>query len=172
MKTKLLTIIVTLLCLTNMDLLAQVDSTIIIVDRSAEYVDYQEKYISKKNHKHKENTSILGKITFLISIKSNYFEKSQIRENGKIYLRKAFKGSNYFPIKFSELKLNKKNLKNYIIKTSQDLHELTSIKDLDDSIGSIPTQDKILYVVFKSDLKKDYITLHRVIMGRIVIEID
>jgi len=160
MRKALFTIFV---CLCTLNIFAQKDTTIVIVDRAAEYVNYKERYISKEEHKHEENTSILGRVSFHIDIESNYFDKSKIKELPNIALIKAFNGSSYFKIDYPEIKIKKKHLKKFKIVTSKTLHETTSERKIHNLIGLSPYERKIVYVVFKSDLLNEYITLHRTI---------
>lgn len=164
MKKIIILISVTILCFLDLALKAQKDTIIVIVDRTAEYVNYKERYISKEEHKQEENTSILGRVSFHVDIESNYFDKSKIKELPNIALSKAFNGSSYFKIDYPEVIIKKKYLKRYKIVTSKTLHETISERKIDDLIGLSPYKLKIVYVVFKSDLLNEHITLHRTIV--------
>lgn len=141
------------------------DTCVVILDRSIKYVEYKEEYIAKEKHKDEKNTSILGKIGFTIYIKSNHFsDMTFMNSPSYICFMKAFKGNTFFPIKYSDFKIKKSKLNNYRVVTTEQLHKISSQDKLNKVIGLFPTEYSIVYLVFKSDLKNEYIRLHRLIV--------
>jgi len=148
------------------------DTVVVIVDTTAQYVEYSEAIIPNGNIHYDEGSSAEGKKSFMIAIKGHYFDGTDDADSAFIVLDKIYKGNWQVDIMRSEIKVLKRDLEKYSIVSSEYLNKARGQGRISrvfrcGGISSPPTWP-FHFVVFKSDLddkSKDFVIMHSVYMG-------
>jgi len=155
-------LLIILICFNVINVFAQRDTTVIIVDKNADYVFYEENLqTTDKYYSYTKEYS--GQYYFSMYIKSHYYDGTPDDWFARVVISQIKKGYRKWKIDDYEVTIKKSDLSKYKTISADLINQAKTEMEVDHLVGLYASEDKVLYVVFKRDLQKDSITLYRVI---------
>lgn len=159
------TLIIIFACILTLNLFAQRDTTVVIVEKNADYIYFRD-YLETTDKYNNYNSQNSGQTFFSISIKCHYYDDDPNDEwFARIELDQMKKGFRNWEIDDYEITIHKNDLHNFKTVSAETINKSKDIMEISRLIGLYANEKKVIYVVFKRDLKHDTITLYRVTSG-------
>ena len=143
------------------------DTVVIVVDTTANYVNYSEKIIPNGMYDYNKDKSNYGKIEFIVDIIGHYYDGTKHKDLAGMSIRKIYKGNGEIDISSSEIITKKNKLKKYKLVYGSTINKHHDLYEIGEMIGSINPRifNGRQFLVFQSELddrNQDSVTLHSI----------
>jgi len=155
-------LLIILIFLNVINVFAQRDTTVIIVDKNADYVFHEENLVTTDKY-YDYTKEYTGQDYFSMYIKCHYYDGKSYDWLARVVISQIKKGYRKWKIDDYEIIIKKSDISKYKTISADLINQAKTEMEVDHLVGLYASEDKVLYVVFKRDLQKDSITLYRVI---------
>jgi len=141
------------------------DTEVIVVDKNADYIHFEDHHITTDKYLDysAENS---GQSRFTVSIKCHYLdEKPDYAWIARTQLYQMKRGYKNWKINDYEIRIKRNDLSHFKTVSAETINKTKDIMYISRLIGYNAEEDRVIYTVFKRDLRNETITLYRVAPG-------